>query len=41
MFLSLSPAVRLVDLAIALPVAGRSAVAADFAALARDLTRVR
>ncbi|MEU4744220.1 LysR family transcriptional regulator [Actinosynnema sp. NPDC023658] len=40
-FLPLSPVVRLVDLAIALPVAGRSAVAVDFTALARDLTRVR
>ncbi|PSL51629.1 LysR family transcriptional regulator [Saccharothrix carnea] len=40
-FLSLSPVVRLVDLAIALPVKGRSAVAANFTALARDLTRVR
>ncbi|MCE7000981.1 LysR family transcriptional regulator [Saccharothrix sp. S26] len=40
-FLPLSPTVRLVDLAIALPVAGRSVVAANFTALARDLTQVR
>ncbi|MFD0203416.1 MULTISPECIES: LysR family transcriptional regulator [Saccharothrix] len=40
-FLPLNPVVRLVDLAIALPVKGRSAVAANFTALARDLTRVR
>ena len=38
-FLPLSPTVRLVDLAIALPVRGRSVVAANFTALARDLTR--
>ncbi|NUT51960.1 MAG: LysR family transcriptional regulator [Saccharothrix sp.] len=38
-FLPLSPTVRLVDLSIALPVAGRSPVAANFTALARDLTR--
>lgn len=40
-FLPLRPAVRLVDLAIALPVRGRSVVAANFTALARDLTRPR
>ncbi|MEV8435964.1 LysR family transcriptional regulator [Actinosynnema sp. NPDC051121] len=40
-FLPLSPTVRLVDLAVALPTAGRSAVAANFTALARDITRVR
>ncbi|MGW4111407.1 LysR family transcriptional regulator [Actinosynnema sp. NPDC004786] len=40
-FLALRPAVRLVDLAIALPVRGRSPAAANFTALARDLTRAR
>lgn len=40
-FVPLSPTTRLVDLAIALPVAGRSAVAANFTALARDLTGPR
>lgn len=40
-FLPLSPTTRLVDLAIALPVTGRSPAAANFTALARDLTRVR
>jgi DNA-binding transcriptional LysR family regulator len=38
-FVPVSPLVRLVDLAIALPRANRSVVAANFAALARDLTR--
>ncbi|HEX6356147.1 LysR family transcriptional regulator [Actinophytocola sp.] len=37
-FVPLSPVVRLVDLAIALPKGNRSAVAANFTALARDLT---
>ncbi|MFI7680278.1 LysR family transcriptional regulator [Actinophytocola sp. NPDC049390] len=38
-FVPVSPLVRLVDLAIALPTATRSAAAANFTALARDLTR--
>ena len=38
-FVPVSPLVRLVDLAIALPRANRSVVAANFTALARDLTR--
>ncbi|WP_350275046.1 LysR substrate-binding domain-containing protein [Kribbella sp. HUAS MG21] len=38
-FLPVSPVVRLVDLAIALPKQNRSAAAANFTALARDLTR--
>ncbi|MER5265601.1 LysR family transcriptional regulator [Actinosynnema sp. NPDC002837] len=40
-FLPLSPTVRLVDLAIALPVPNHSPAAANFTALARDLTRAR
>jgi DNA-binding transcriptional LysR family regulator len=38
-FVPVSPLVRLVDLAIALPRANRSVVAANFTALARDLAR--
>jgi DNA-binding transcriptional LysR family regulator len=38
-FMPVSPLVRLVDLAIALPRANRSVVAANFTALARDLAR--
>jgi len=38
-FLPVSPVVRLVDLAIALPRARRSVAAANFTALARDLAR--
>ena len=40
-FVPLRPTTRLVDLALAMPVAGRSEVVANFAALASDLTRVR
>jgi DNA-binding transcriptional LysR family regulator len=39
-FMPLRPTTRLVDLALALPVTGRSVAATNFAALARDLTRV-
>jgi DNA-binding transcriptional LysR family regulator len=38
-FVPVSPLVRLVDLAIALPKESRSVAAANFTALARDLTR--
>jgi DNA-binding transcriptional LysR family regulator len=38
-FLPIRPVIRLVDLAIALPQQNRSAAAANFTALARDLTR--
>jgi DNA-binding transcriptional LysR family regulator len=40
-FVPLRPTTRLVDLALAMPTAGRSALATNFAALARDLTGVR